>query len=173
MYTNAPCLANLPPTAPPHLTSVSHHRALTWALCAVQQLPTSSLFTHGNVNMLMLLCQFVPLSLPPVSASLFSTSGSLLLPWKKVHEYHFRVHTHLLIWDICFSLSDLFHSVWQPLRLMDSFWARIFSEEDQENGRWKEGAERALLAVVELDCCISAKVSKFFFWRLKFKGLLL
>ena len=82
MYTNAPCLVNLPPTAPPHLTSVSHHRAPTWALCAVQQLPTSSLFTHGNVNMLMLLCHFVPLSLPPVSASLFSTSGSLLLPWK-------------------------------------------------------------------------------------------
>ena len=46
---------------------------------------------------------------------LFSTSVSLFLPCK-VHLYHFlRFHIYALIYDICFSLSDLLHSVWQSL----------------------------------------------------------
>ena len=51
-----------------------------------------------------------------VSMRLFSTSVSQLLPCKAVHLYHFsRFHIHALIYDICFSLSDLLHSVWQSL----------------------------------------------------------
>ena len=50
---------------------------------------------------------------------------------------------------------------------MDSFWAPIFSEEDQEDGRWKEGAEKVLLAVVELDGCISTKVFQVLFLKAK------
>ena len=50
--------------------------------------------------------------LPLVSTCLFSTSVSQLLPCKPAHPYHFsRFHTHALIYDICFSLSDLLHSV--------------------------------------------------------------
>ena len=66
--------------------------------------------------------QFIP---PPpahphfpllVSIRLFSTSVSLFLPCKPVHLYHFsRFHIYALIYDICFSLSDLLHSVWQSL----------------------------------------------------------
>ena len=53
---------------------------------------------------------------PLVSLRLFSTSVSQLLPCKPVHLYHFsRSHIHALIYDICFSLSDLLHSVWQSL----------------------------------------------------------
>ena len=44
----------------------------------------------------------------------FSTSVSQFLSWKPVHLYHFsRFHIYALIYDICFSLSDLLHSVWQ------------------------------------------------------------
>ena len=49
---------------------------------------------------------------PLVSIRLFSTSMSQLLPCKMVHLYHLsRFHIHALIYDICFSLSDLLHSV--------------------------------------------------------------
>ena len=41
---------------------------------------------------------------------------SQLLPCKPVHLYHFsRFHIYALIYDICFSLSDLLHSVWHSL----------------------------------------------------------
>ena len=49
---------------------------------------------------------------PLVSVRLFSTSVSQLLPYKPVHLYHFsRFHVHTLLYDICFSLSDILHSV--------------------------------------------------------------
>ena len=51
-----------------------------------------------------------------VSIHLFSTSVSLFLPCKPVHLYHFSIfHIYALIYDICFSLPDLLHSVWQTL----------------------------------------------------------
>ena len=57
-------------------------------------------------------CRFLPL----VSIHLFSTSVSQFLPCRLVHLYHFsRFHIYALIYDICFSLSDLLHSVWQSL----------------------------------------------------------
>ena len=61
--------------------------------------------------------QFIPTPLSPlVSIHLFSTSVSLFLPCKPVHLYHFsRFHIYALIYDTCFSLSDLLHSVWQSL----------------------------------------------------------
>ena len=49
---------------------------------------------------------------PLVSIHLFSTSVSLFLPCKPVHLYHFsRFHIYVLIYNICFSLSDVLHSV--------------------------------------------------------------
>ena len=54
-------------------------------------------------------CSYFP---PLVSIHLFSTSVSLFLPCKPVHLYHFsRFHIYALTYDICFSLSDLLHSV--------------------------------------------------------------
>ena len=53
---------------------------------------------------------------PLVSICLFSTSVSQFLPCKLVHLYHFsRFHINVLIYDVCFSLSDLLNSVWQSL----------------------------------------------------------
>ena len=55
---------------------------------------------------------------PLVSIRLFSTSVSLSLPCKPVHLYHFsRFHIYALIYNICFSLSDVLHSVWQSLEV--------------------------------------------------------
>ena len=49
----------------------------------------------------------------PMSTSLFSMSASPLLPCKEVHHHHLpRFHIYVFIYDICFSLSDLLHSVW-------------------------------------------------------------
>ena len=58
-----------------------------------------------------------PHRLPPlVFVRLFSTSVSQFLPCKPVHLYHFsRFHIYALIYNICFALSDLLHSVWQSL----------------------------------------------------------
>ena len=53
---------------------------------------------------------------PLVSIRLLSTWVSLFLLCKPVHLYHFsRFHIYALIHDICFSLSDLLHSVWQSI----------------------------------------------------------
>ena len=80
-------------------------------------------FIHISVYMSIPLTQFSTPPSPPyrsfphlVSICLFSTSVSQLLPWKPAHLYHFsRFHIHALLYDICFSLSDLLHSVWQSL----------------------------------------------------------
>ena len=49
-----------------------------------------------------------------MSTQWFSGSVSRFLPWNDVHHYHFsKFHIHELIYEICFSFSDLLHSVWQ------------------------------------------------------------
>ena len=83
-------------------------------------------FIHISVYMSIPFSQFItppppPRHFPPLvsiclSICLFSASVSQFLPCKPVHLYHFsRFHIYVLIYDICFSLSDLFHSVWQSL----------------------------------------------------------
>ena len=69
-------------------------------------------FTHGNVHMSRLPSPFIPLApSPTVSTSPFSMSASPFLPCREIHRYHFyRFHVYTLIYDICFSLSDLLHS---------------------------------------------------------------
>ena len=53
-YPSWPCLPAPRPTPP------GHHRALIWAPCNIQQVPTTICFTHGSVYMSMLLSQSVP-----------------------------------------------------------------------------------------------------------------
>ena len=60
--------------------------------------------------------QSFPLHSPLVSIRLFSKSVSQFLLCKSDHLYRFsRFHICVLVCDICFSLSDLLHSVRQPL----------------------------------------------------------
>ena len=80
-------------------------------------------FIHISVYMSIPIFQFITppptpprRSPPPVSTRLFSTPVSQFLPCKPVHQYHFsRFHIYALIYDIWFSLSDLFHSLRQSL----------------------------------------------------------
>ena len=74
---------HMPPSSwtSPHLPSpLGHHRALSWAPCAIQQLPLAIHLTRDSVCMLMLLSQFVPSSSSPtVSICSFFMPVSLFL----------------------------------------------------------------------------------------------
>ena len=63
----------------------------------------------------------------PVSSSPFSTSASLFLscPWFFITIF-FWFHIYVLAYGICFSLSDLLHSVWQTLGPSTSLWITQF-----------------------------------------------
>ena len=113
IYPHILPLLSLPPTLPiPPLKVVTKHRADLPVLCS--SFPLAIHFTSGNVYMSMLLSHFVPASPSPdpVSSSPFSTSVSLFLCCHQVHQYYFfRFHIYELAYSICFSLSDLLHSV--------------------------------------------------------------
>ena len=82
--TYIPSLLNLPPSLPsPPSHPSSHHRAPSWAPCAVQQVPTCYLFYIRQCAYIEPHLPFIlPLLLPqePVSKCLFPTSVSLFLP---------------------------------------------------------------------------------------------
>ena len=73
----------------------------------------------SSSHIVSIVCMSVPVSQPipapfppwnPCFCSL--TSVSLFLLFRQIHLYHlFRVHVYVLIYNICVSLSDLFHSV--------------------------------------------------------------
>ena len=112
-YTFVPSLLNLPPTSNPipPLSVVTKYQAEFPASYSNSPLALRS--TYGSVHASTLLCQSLPPSpSPAASASLVSTSASLLLPWKQAHQYHFsRSHVYVLLYDICLSVSDSLHSV--------------------------------------------------------------
>ena len=103
-------LSHLPPH-PPLPQLVTEH----WVELPLShsKYPMAICFTYGKVYVSVLLSQFVPPSPShTISTSLFSMSGFPLLPCKYVHQYHFsRIHAHVLIYNICLSLSDLLNSV--------------------------------------------------------------
>ena len=69
-------------------------------------------FGTNLIHVSKLVSQVITLS---PSLAVFSTSASLFLPCKKVHQYHFsRFHIYALKY-IYFSLSALLHSVWWAL----------------------------------------------------------
>ena len=81
-------------------------------------------FIHSSVSMSIPISQFItpppPPPPPPLSALGVHTFVIyicvLFLPCKLIHLYHFsRFHIYVLIYNICFSLSDVCHSVWQSL----------------------------------------------------------
>ena len=79
IYVSPPSRTSLPPTTSP--TALSHHRAPGWAPCALQQLPTSYHFAHGNVCVSMLLSQLIACSFSLTAfTSPFCTSMSLFCP---------------------------------------------------------------------------------------------
>ena len=74
--------------------------------------PLLTCFTHDSLYMSMLLSQFVLPSPPAVSTRPFSTFAFPFLLCKQVYHTIFsRFHKCALIYNICFSLSDLLHSL--------------------------------------------------------------
>ena len=87
----------LPPITP-YSTSLACHRAPSWALCAIQQLPLASYFTHGSVYMHIsaTLSVHSPLSSPLVCSQTHSLcldlNGNLIF-LKMPLRWHTNWHT--------------------------------------------------------------------------------
>ena len=110
MYPHIPSLLHIPPSHPPYPTPLGHHKELSWSPCAVQLLPTSYLFY-------IWWCIYVnaTLSLHPSLPFPLTVSSSACMPLGSSDHFFFRFHIYVLAYGICFSLSDLLHSVWQTL----------------------------------------------------------
>jgi len=78
--------------------------------------------------MSVLTSQSVPPSpFPAVSTCPLSMAASLFLPWRQVHRYHFSTSDiYLLMYNVCFSLSDFLQSVWQILGPFTSLQMTLF-----------------------------------------------
>ena len=117
VYPQVPSLLHLPPTLPiSPLQVVTKHGADLPVLCGF--FPRAIYFTFGSIYKSMPLSLRPSLPFPlPVSSSAFSTSASLFLSCPQVLQNHFfcfvffRFHIYALAYGICFSLSDLLHSV--------------------------------------------------------------
>ena len=117
IYPHIPSLLHLPPTLPiPSLQVVTKHRADLPVLCSC--FPLAIYFTFGSVYMSMPLSHFAP-SYPSPSPypQVHSLVGlclySRLAPrfFMTIFLLFFRFHTYVLAYGICFSISDLLHSV--------------------------------------------------------------
>ena len=107
------CLLSLPAILPiPHLQVIAKHRADLPVLCCC--FPPVNYFTFGSVYMSILLSLCPSFALPlHVLKSIFYVY--LFIPalqlGSSVPFFFFRFHIHALAYGICFSLSDLLHSV--------------------------------------------------------------
>ena len=108
-----PSHLSLPPVLPiPPLQVIAKHRAdLTVLGCCF---PPANYFTFGSIHMSMLLslCPSFALPLHVIKSILYVY---LFIPalqlGSSVPLFFFRFHIYTLAYGICFSLSDLFHSV--------------------------------------------------------------
>ena len=109
-----------PPSHPPYPTSLGHRKAPNWSPCAMRLL-TTSYFTFGSVDMLMLLSLRPSFPLPPrvlksiLYVYVFIPALQLGSSVTFFFFFFFRFHIYVLAYGIYFSLSDLLHSVWQTL----------------------------------------------------------
>ena len=113
IHMSPPCRTSSPPPTPSH--PLGCHRAP--GLSSLHHTAHSHWLSILHMVIYMFQCYPFSSSLPllpptPVSTSLSSMSASPLLPCRNVHHYHLsRPLIYALIYDICFSLSDLLHSV--------------------------------------------------------------
>ena len=90
---------------------VTHEVVTVHWVVSYSKVPLAVYFTFGNVHVSMLPSQFVPpFPSPTASISLFSMSVSLSLSCNRFISTTFSsFRIYALIYDICFSLSDLLH----------------------------------------------------------------
>ena len=127
IYPHISSLLHLPPSQPLYPNPLGGHKAPNCSPCAMQLLPTSYLFyiwqciyVHATLSLRPSLPFFLP-----VSSSPLSTSVSLFLSCPQVLQNHFffffRFHIYVLAYSICFSLSDLLHSI-HLILVLDTFY---------------------------------------------------
>ena len=114
IHPHIPSLLSLPTTLLiPPIQVVAKHRADHPVLCGC--FPLAIYFTFGSVYMSMLLSHFVPAHpspfLCPQVHSLHLCLYSCFVPRFIRTIFFFRFHIYVLAYSICFSLSDLLHSV--------------------------------------------------------------
>ena len=115
IYPHISSLLGLPPTLPiPPLQVVTKHPADLPVLCGC--FPLAIYFTFGSVYMSMPLSHFIPAypspSPCPQVHSLHLRLCSCPAPrFFRTIFFFFRFHIYVLAYGICFSLSDLLHSV--------------------------------------------------------------
>ena len=108
----------LPPMLPisPHWV-VTRHRAYLPVLCGC--FPLAIYFTFGSIYKSMPLSHFVPAYHSPSACPQVHSLRLRLYSWPAPRFFRtfffFRFHIYVLAYSICFSLSDLLHSVWQTL----------------------------------------------------------
>ena len=109
-----PSLLNLPPTLPiPPLQFIAKNRADLPVLCSC--FPLANYFTFGSIYMSMLLSLRLSFPLPPCVLKsilyIYIFIPALQLGSSVPLFFFFRFHLYALEYSICFSLSDLLHSV--------------------------------------------------------------
>ena len=114
IYPHIPSLLRLPPTLPiPSLQMVTKHRADLPVLCGC--FPLAIGFTFGGIYKSMPLSHFVPAHPSPSPCPQVHSLRLHLCscPATKFIRtiFFFRFHIYVLAYGICFSLSDLLHSV--------------------------------------------------------------
>ena len=116
IYPHISSLLPLPPTLPiPLLQVVTEQRADLPVLCGC--FPLAIYFTFGSVYRSMPLCHFVPAYPSPspcpqvhsLRLHLYSCPAPRF--FRTIFFFFFRFHIYVLAYGICFSLSDLLHSV--------------------------------------------------------------
>ena len=116
IYPHVSSLLRLPPTLPiPPLQVVTEHQDDLPVLCGC--FPLAICFTFGSIYMSMPLSHFVPAYPSPspypqvhsLCLHLYSCPAPRFL--KTFSFFFFRFHIYVLAYGICFSLSDLLHSV--------------------------------------------------------------
>ena len=112
IFPHISSLLRVSPTLPtPPLQVVTKHQADLLVLCGC--FPLAIGFTFGSVYMSMPLSHFIPTSPSPCQVHslrlrlLFLSCPQVL----QNHDFFFRFHIYVLAYGICFSLSDLLHSV--------------------------------------------------------------
>ena len=110
-------LLTLPPILPiPPLSASAKHRADLPVLCC--RFPLANYFMFSSVFMLMLLSFHPSFPLPPPCPQVHSLCLCLYsCPATRFIStiFFLRFRIYVLAYCICFSLSDLLHSVWQTI----------------------------------------------------------